>query len=120
MAGARGQGRQRHLFIERGDRGDHRDVLAGGRHALEHGGQRQVVGFERGDDDVDALLAEQFDQFILGVRALRTHRHAAVSQVADDLFGVVQAVFHQEQTDHGILLCHPGHSFTHQWLARGD
>ena len=120
VAGARGQCRQGDLFIERGHRGDDRDVLARGGDALEHGGQRQVAGLESRDDDVDALLAEDFDKFVLGFRTLRAHRHAAIAQVADDLFGVVQAVFHQEQTDHGILLCHPGHSFTYQWLARGD
>ena len=120
VAGTRGQGRQRRLFVQGGHRGDDRDVLARGGDALEHGGQRQVTGFEGGNDDVDALLAEYFDKLVLGFRALRAHRHAAIAQVADDLFGVVQAVFHQEQTDHGILLCHPGHSFTYQWLARGD
>ena len=68
---------------------------------------RDVLGVERREHEVDALRRQQRDEFILVVGPVRAHRHAAVAQMADELLGILQPVFHQEQSDHGVLLRHP-------------
>ena len=97
-------------FVQGVGRGQDGDVLAGRFDTPGDVGERDVFRLGAGEHHVDGLRGKQVVEIVQGFRPLRTDRHAAVAQHADQLLGVFQMVFNQKQADDRILLCHQWHS----------
>ncbi len=89
-------------FVDGLGQQDHRNVLAAGRDLLGDLQQRDALR-GRGQHQVDRLAADDLAQLLDVLRARRAHGNAAVAQHADDGFGVLAAVIHDQQADGNVI-----------------